>query len=48
MGASQSEFEKMVQDSDYAGLFGTDESDKKCAVYRNVEAIEKGHLIDRD
>lgn len=48
MGASQSEFEKQIQDLDYAGAFGTDESDQKCAVYRNYEALEKGHLVDRD
>jgi hypothetical protein len=48
MGTAQSEFDKFVQDSDYAGVFGADESSKKCTVYRNIEALEKGHLIDRD
>jgi hypothetical protein len=40
--------ERAMQDMDYATAFGLDETDKGCVVYRNYEAIEKGHLIDRE
>lgn len=35
MGADLSKDEKFMLETDYAQLYGTDESSKKCAVYRN-------------
>ena len=48
MGAAQSDLEKQLQEQDYAFQFGEDESEKKCPVFRSKDAIDQGHLIDRD
>ena len=47
MGASLSQSEKDMLDMNYALPFGTDESEKKCVVYRNPVTIKEGRLVGR-
>jgi len=37
-----------MMDMPYAESIGPESTGKKCEVYRNMDAIKAGHLIDRD
>ena len=48
MGGSLSQEEQEMLDLNYALPHGTDETDKKCTVYRNPITIKTGHLVGRE
>lgn len=48
MGATLSEQEKEFMDMPYAIKHAEEQTGQKCAIFRNFEAIEKGHLVERE